>query len=155
MSDILKNFDLAKIKENLDANHPYIEIPPFNEWKFLTESKAWFSSFHAQKKYFELPFEPYDFLYSPIFNIKIPENASGGSGYYRRGVKKYMNMIKRRETIPPITINFNIRDGKWYIMDGNHRFDAAVSSGMKEIPAIFGIPKDMVFPEQAVSIDPC
>lgn len=131
----------------LAAGYPGLEklLPPFRAWRDLGDSQAWFSAWHRRKPAFALPFWPGDFVYSPRVDLPIPPGARAGSAHYARGVRAYASAIARGEALPPITLVCSLRDGgRWFRMDGNHRWDAAVGAGLASIPAVFALPKALL-----------
>ena len=120
------------------------DLPPFSQWVPLHQSKAWFSEFHfTGNEAFELPFHPSDFVYSPVVNLPIPAGTNAtGAGHFRRGVRKFQTMINKGQTLPPITLVYDPYergDPHWVRLDGNHRWEAAVTAGLTHIPAILAI----------------
>ena len=120
-------------------------LPPVASWDSLSDSKAWFSSFHFNGNgAFELPFRPQDYVYSPI--VQVPTNPDA-FGFYRRGVKKYRTMIKKGMTLPPITfVWITRRDGQglWALEDGGHRSEAAAQEGLATQPAVLAYPVSLL-----------
>jgi hypothetical protein len=128
-------------------NAPWIwdaleKLPPIDSWVELHQSKAWFSPFHFNgNTAFALPFEPSDYVYSPVIDVPTRPEAFG---YYKRGVKKYRSMIRKSAPLPPITIlwtpSLRAGLGAWAVQDGGHRSMAAAQENLPSQPAVFGFP---------------
>ncbi len=114
----------------------------WQEWK---DAGVWFSEYHKDGTSFALPFNPDNYFWAGpvILKINPPENErmySYRKGHYRRGVRKYLNQLKRGERIPPLLLLFHEAWG-WNIQDGNHRWEALVTAGAPTYQAFLGKPK--------------
>jgi len=123
-------------------------LPPMGEWSPYENSDAWFSEFHFNgRDSFALPFDPDGFLFSPVVELPLPVAMEPGEGgAYRRGVRKYRNMLRKGGSLPPITILASpcgaaTSDWSWHRQDGNHRWEAAIAERRTHIPAVFGYPE--------------
>jgi hypothetical protein len=61
-------------------------------------------------------------------------------GHYRRGVKKYANMLARELRLPPVVLLYHEAWG-WTMQDGNHRYEALVKAGATTYDAFLARPK--------------
>lgn len=135
MVDIQDDFYLAV--ESADDRFGII-LEPLNNWHTLEQSEAWFSEFHdGRNKCFELPFVPGEFLYSSIHKVPVNKNAKI-CGHYKRGVKKFVNLLEKNEIIPPVTYVW--RNNSWTLEDGCHRYEAHLIVNKDIIMAIFAYP---------------
>lgn len=118
---------------------------PASGWRDWQSAGVQFSSFHEDRTSFALPFRPDDNVWAGPFTFRLPENhqAQGKQfrlGHYRRGVKKYANMLAKGLEVPPVVMLYHEPWG-WTIQDGNHRYEALVKAGATTYDAFLGKPK--------------
>ncbi len=113
---------------------------PASGWREWQEAGVQFSRFHVEGTPFELPFRPEDYLWAGPFTLKMPK-SSNRWGYYRRGVKKYLNMLAKGLKLPPVLLLQ--RAWGWALEDGSHRFEALMKAGAATYDAFLGRPKRM------------
>jgi hypothetical protein len=93
----------------------------WHEWR---AAGVWLSKFHKPRTAFALPFDPDDYLWAgPVtLKLEIPEGRElfYRRGHYRRGVRKYLNQLKRGEKLPPVVLLYH-EAWDWTMQDGNHR----------------------------------
>lgn len=93
-------------------------------WKEWQQAGVQFSRFHIPGTDFALPFDPNDYLWAGPVTLKLdlPEHSISylRRGHYRRGVRKYLNQLKRGEKLPPIVLLYH-EAWDWTMQDGNHR----------------------------------
>ena len=114
---------------------------PRSGWREWREAGVQFSRFHLPSTPFALPFSPDDYLWAGPFTFKMPEPDNFFQpGHYRRGVKKYLAMLARGLTLPPVAMIYHEAWG-WTMQDGNHRFEALATAGAATYDAFLGKPK--------------
>jgi hypothetical protein len=113
----------------------------WEEWK---EAGVQFSKFHVPGTDFALPFDPNDYLWAgPVtLKLELPEDGIGyhRRGHYRRGVRKYLNQLKRGEKLPPVVLLYH-EAWDWTIQDGNHRLEALITHRATTYEAFLAKPK--------------
>jgi hypothetical protein len=114
-------------------------------WREWREAGVQFSKFHQDGTAFALPFRPEDYRWAGPFTLKMPEHDPGfapsfRSGHYRRGVRKYANMLAKGMKLPPICLLYHEAWG-WTRQDGNHRYEALVKAGATTYDVFLGKPK--------------
>jgi hypothetical protein len=125
---------------------------PASDWRDWRSAGVQFSSFHKDRTPFALPFRPDDYLRAGPFTLRIPQSdldigkdyrqrgIEFRLGHYRRGVKKYANMLAKGLKLPPVVLLYHEAWG-WTMQDGNHRYEALVKAGAATYDAFLGKPK--------------
>jgi hypothetical protein len=113
-------------------------------WKEWKEAGVQFSRFHLPGTDFALPFDPNDYLWAGPVTLKLdlPEDGIGyhRRGHYRRGVRKYLNLLKRGEQLPPVVLLYH-EAWDWTMQDGNHRMEALITHRATTYQAYLAKPK--------------
>jgi hypothetical protein len=113
----------------------------WHEWR---AAGVWLSRFHKPRTAFALPFDPDDYLWAgPVtLKLEIPEGRElfYRRGHYRRGVRKYLNQLKRGEKLPPVVLLYH-EAWDWTMQDGNHRMEALTTHRAPTYEAFLGKPK--------------
>jgi hypothetical protein len=114
------------------------------KWQEWRAAGVWLSKFHKPGTAFALPFNPDDYLWAgPVtLKLEIPEGREMyyRRGHYRRGVRKYLNQLKRGEKLPPVVLLYH-EAWDWTIQDGNHRMEAIITHRAPTYEAFLGKPK--------------
>jgi len=114
------------------------------KWQEWRAAGVWLSKFHKPGTAFALPFDPDDYLWAgPVtLKLEIPEGREMyyRRGHYRRGVRKYLNQLKRGEKLPPVVLLYH-EAWDWTIQDGNHRMEAIITHRAPTYEAFLGKPK--------------
>lgn len=114
------------------------------KWKQWKEAGVQFSKFHVPGTAFALPFDPNDYLWAGPVTLKLdlPEDGIGfhRRGHYRRGVRKYLNHLKRGEKLPPVVLLYH-EAWDWTMQDGNHRMEALITHRATTYEAFLARPK--------------
>lgn len=118
---------------------------PLSAWRDWQAAGIQVSRFHEDGTPFALPFRLESYLWAGPFTLWVPADhqAQGQQfrrGHFRRGVKKYANLLARGQAIPPVLMLYHEPWG-WTLQDGNHRYEALVKSGVKTFDAFLGKPK--------------
>jgi len=127
-------------------------VPPLG-WHEWQAAGVQFSRFHKDGTPFALPFRPEAYLWAGPFTLWVPKahQAQGQQfrrGHFRRGVKKYANMLARGQAIPPVVLLYHEPWG-WTMQDGNHRYEALVKAGAATYDAFLGKPKQPAHESEA------
>lgn len=113
----------------------------WQEWK---AAGVQFSRFHVPGTAFALPFDPDDYLWAGPVRLKLNLSKDGVGffrrGHYRRGVRKYLNQLKRGGKLPPVALLYH-EAWDWTMQDGNHRMEALITYGATEYEAFLARPK--------------
>ena len=114
------------------------------KWQEWRAAGVWLSKFHKPGTAFALPFDPDDYLWAgPVtLKLEIPEGREMyyRRGHYRRGVRKYLNQLKRGEKLPPVVLLYH-EAWDWTMQDGNHRMEAIITHRAPTYEAFLGKPK--------------
>jgi hypothetical protein len=113
-------------------------------WKEWKQAGVQFSRFHVPGTDFALPFDPNDYLWAGPVTLKLDLPEHGISylrrGHYRRGVRKYLNQLKRGKKLPPVVLLYH-EAWDWTMQDGNHRMEALVTHRAATYEAFLAKPK--------------
>lgn len=114
------------------------------KWKEWKEAGVRFSKFHVPGTDFALPFDPNDYLWTGPVTLKLdlPEDGIGyhRRGHYRRGVRKYLNQLKRGEKLTPVVLLYH-EAWDWTMQDDNHRMEALITHRATTYDAFLAKPK--------------
>jgi len=118
---------------------------PASGWRDWQSAGVQFSRFHMDRTPFALPFRPEDYLWAGPFTLRLPQQHQEQGkdfrrGHFRRGVRKYANLLARGVTLPPVVMLYH-DDGTWRMQDGNHRYEALGKWGAKTYDVFLGKPK--------------
>ena len=114
------------------------------KWRAWKETGVQFSRFHVPGTDFALPFDPNDYLWAGPVTLKLdlPQDGIGyhRRGHYRRGVRKYINLLKRGEKLPPVVLLYH-EAWDWTMQDGNHRMEALITHRAATYDAFLAKPR--------------